>query len=250
MKIIVNNLAIEYQDEGRGPIMLFLHGWQNNLHSFDRLVELLSPTWRIIRLDLPGFGSSELPPPDWNLNNYIDLVNQFVKKINIQPQILVGHSFGGRIILKGIGDKTFSPKKIILIGAAGLAKNKNIRNEIIKPITKLGSLLLFLPPFLFWRNSIRKKIYQFLGSDYLESGPMKQIFLNIISENLEQSAKKISCPALLIWGKDDNQTPISEGQEMSRLIKNSQLEIISQAGHFVHQEKTDQVFNLIQQFLS
>ena len=60
MKIIVKNLAIEYRDEGTGPVALFLHGWKDNLHTFDPLMPFLSDKLRIIRLDLPGFGESEI----------------------------------------------------------------------------------------------------------------------------------------------------------------------------------------------
>ena len=55
MKIIVQNLAINYKDEGDGSVALFLHGWQDNLHTFDSLIPFLFLKKRIIRFDLLGF---------------------------------------------------------------------------------------------------------------------------------------------------------------------------------------------------
>ena len=71
MKLIVYNLATEYTIEGAGGTALFLHGWQDNLHTWDSLASLLAPMYRVVRLDLPGFGKTELPRETWNLYNYI-----------------------------------------------------------------------------------------------------------------------------------------------------------------------------------
>ena len=97
MKIIVQNLATEYLDEGNGKVVLFLHGWQDNLHTFDSLASLLSPTWRIVRLDLPGFGKSEVPKETGELDNYVQFVKDFINKLDIHVYALVGHSFGGQL---------------------------------------------------------------------------------------------------------------------------------------------------------
>ena len=88
-----------------------------------------------------------------------------------------------------------------------------------------------------------------IGSDYLAAGPLKETFLNIISEDLSDSAKKITQPTLLIWGEDDTETPLSDGKKMAGLIPNSKLEVIKNAGHFVYKEKTAEVAESIRKFL-
>ena len=120
MKVIVNNLAIEYEDEGSGPVLLFLHGWQDSLHTFDAISDDLKKNYRIIRLDLPGFGKSDLPKTVWSISDYVSFVNDFIKKINLSVYALVGHSFGGRIILKGSGQRKIESEKNILISSAGI----------------------------------------------------------------------------------------------------------------------------------
>jgi pimeloyl-ACP methyl ester carboxylesterase len=249
MKIIVQNLATEYLDEGTGKIVLFLHGWQDNLHTFDYLVYLLSPTLRIIRLDLPGFGKSEVPKETWDLDHYVGFVKDFIQKLNIQVDTLVGHSFGGRIAIKGEATKNLQAQKIILICSAGIAKNRTFRNSLLKILAKIGGLITCIPPLIFWREELRKRVYSFIGSDYLNTGKLKETFLKIISEDLSASAKKITTPTLLIWGESDTETPLSDGKQLSRLIHNSKLEVISGAGHFVHKEKSQEVAKLVQEFL-
>jgi pimeloyl-ACP methyl ester carboxylesterase len=249
MKIIVQNLATEYLDEGKGKVALFLHGWQDNLHTFDSLASLLSPTLRIIRLDLPGFGNSETPKEIWDLNNYIQFVKDFIQKLDIQVYAIVGHSFGGRITIKGESTKKFQTQKIILICSAGITKNHTFNNLVFKLLTKIGGLITYIPPLIFWREEIRKKIYNFIGSDYLNTGKLKEIFLKIISEDLSASAKKILTPTLLIWGENDTEILLSDGKQLAGLIPNSKLKVISGAGHFVHKEKPQEIAKLAQEFL-
>ncbi len=123
MKAIVEGLATEYTDEGHGQVVLMLHGWGDNLHTFDPLLQFILK-YRVVRLDLPGFGNSEKPQDVWGVQEYANFVRAFCAKLDIVPEAILGHSFGGRIILKGVGTGVLSPQKIILIASAGIAKRR------------------------------------------------------------------------------------------------------------------------------
>ncbi len=248
MKVIVKNLAIEYRDEGAGKVLLFLHGWQDDLQTFDSLMPFLSAKNRVIRLDLPGFGASEMSKETWCLDDYVNFVAAFLKKLNIKVDVIIGHSFGGRVAIKGLATKTLKADKMILIGAAGIAKIANLRNSILKVVAKIAGLISYIPPLFFWRRQLRCKFYEFIGSDYLDAGVLKETFLKIISEDLKVFAEEIKLPTLLIWGSDDRETPLSDGRQFAKLISGSHLEVISAAGHFVHKEKPQEVAKLIQDF--
>ena len=249
MKIIVQNLATEYQDEGTGTVVLFLHGWQDNLHTFDSLIPLFSSDFRLIRLDLPGFGESEMPKETWDLEKYVRFVESFIEKLDVKVYAFVGHSFGGRIIIKGVSMQKLHADKIILINSAGVTKRNTTRNMLLKVLAKIGKIITYIPPLIFWRDTLRKKMYRFIGSDYLNAGTLKKTFLKMISENLSESAQKITIPTLLIWGENDTETPLSDGKQLSQLIHHSTLEVIRGAGHFVHKEKSREVATLVQEFL-
>jgi len=250
MQIIVQNLAVEYLDEGSGNVILLLHGWQDNLTTFDNLVASMTGSFRIVRLDLPGFGKTEIPSSAWNLDNYIQFVCDFVEKLGIKVDVLIGHSFGGRIAMKGIASGKIKAKKLVLIGSAGLAKTRTLRNSIIRSSALIGKLALYIPPLLFWRNALRKRIYKVIGSDYANTGALKDTFVKIISEDLSESAKLIKVPTLLIWGELDIQTTVDDGRKLASLIDGSELKIINEAGHFVHREKTSEVAKYIMEFIT
>lgn len=249
MKVIVENLSIEYQDSGSGNTFLFLHGWQDNLHSFDGITPSFLLENRVVSVDLPGFGGSDTPSNSWNLDDYAHFVSIFIKKIGIFPTVLIGHSFGGRVIIKGVSSKLFNPEKIILIAAAGIKRKNSFLNSFLKIIIKFLKILSFLPPFLFFRDMFRKKVYNFFGSDYISAGKMKETFVKIINEDLSSQAQKITIPTLLIWGGNDKSTPLWQGEVLSNLMQNSNFNVVDGAGHFVHQEKQEEVIKIMKDFL-
>jgi pimeloyl-ACP methyl ester carboxylesterase len=247
VKVIVQDIATNYEDEGQGPVLLLLHGWGNTLNYYDSLCSELKE-FRVVRLDLPGFGSSEIPRSAWNVEMYARFVAQFCEKLHLEPKAMIGHSFGGRIITKGVGQKILHPEKIILIASAGVADRQTLRNALYAGIAKMGKVILApLPTSLYQRA--REKLYAQTGSDYLTTGTMSETFLLTIREDLSVDATAITIPVLLVWGLNDLVTPLQEGKRLNTLIRNSKLCVISNAGHFVHQEKPAEVAQLIKDFL-
>ncbi len=245
MKVIVNNLATEYKDEGQGPIVLILHGWWRNTSDFDGVADILSRNYRVVRVDLPGFGGTETPVGKaWDLADYVDFVKEFIKKVGIKPDTLIGHSFGGRIVLKD----QFGAEKLVLVSAAGV-KVKKWRKTVFMFLAKAGDLLSFVPPFVFVRRRLKNKFYKIIGSDYLDSGHMKDIFQAVVREDLSKYAEAISKSTLIIWGDKDVFTPLEDGYKLHQLIKGSKFEIIQGVGHFSMIDKPEEVAKMINSFI-
>ena len=97
--IDINDLRINYIDEGedngRG-IILLLHGWGSNITLFKNIVDMLSPHMRVVAPDMAGFGESDEPKKPWCVDDYVDFIGTFCKKLGIVPTVVLGHSFGGR----------------------------------------------------------------------------------------------------------------------------------------------------------
>ncbi len=248
MKVIVENIAVEYVETGAGPVILMLHGWKDSLNTYDAVAPLL-PSYRIVRLDMPGFGASDSPKKAWGVGEYVDFVKKFTEKLAISPDVIIGHSFGGRVAIKGVGSGVLQPKKLVLIAAAGLAQRPTLSNHVLAGIAKIGRLATSIPPLTLWQNALRRKLYGALGSDYFNAGSLKETFKKVVSEDLSEFAAKITIPTLLIWGRNDASTPLSQGERIHELIERSQLDIVMNAGHFVHKEKPAEVAALIQSFL-
>lgn len=248
MKLIVDGIATEYRDEGEGPVLLFLHGWQDSLQTFDATASMLTQEHRVVRLDLPGFGGSEIPKGDWHLDDYAGFVEKFREKLRLDVDVLVGHSLGGRIVIKGCSTGIFHPRKIVLIASAGVAKRDTMRNRGFNAAAKIGKTITRVPPLHLLHDRLRRRLYAAATSDYLDAGAMRKTFLNIIAEDLSSAAAKISLPTLLIWGSADTTTTLREGVLLSQLIRGSRLEVIETAGHFVHKDHAEDVARLINTF--
>lgn len=252
MKIIIDTIAVEYSDEGVGKVLLMLHGWKDSLRTFDPLVRELAREYRIVRLDMPGFGGTELPRTDLKLDDYVDFVELFIQKLGLDMAAIVGHSFGGRVILKGLARGVFHPQKAILIAAAGVseksASRRTVRNGVLKLLARAGKLASApLPRSL--RTKLRGMLYRSIGSDYHASGILKDIFINVVSENLSAAAEQVATPTLIMWGSEDASTPLADGEKLARLIRGSKIRVFDGATHFVHHEKVSEIARSIREFV-
>ncbi len=249
--MIVDQIDLQYADIGQGPAVLLLHGWGTSLETFG---SLLAAGWgsdkRCIVLDLPGFGGSEAPVVAWDVAAYAKLVRSFLDKLAIeQPQIVVGHSLGGRIAIKGVAQGQFKPQRLVLIAAAGAARSRTLRKLVFLLMAKFGKMILAIPPLSLLQEKLRDKLYAMAGSnDYLNAGNMRGTFLKISQENLIADARTINVPTLLVWGEQDTITPLQEARALQTAIAGSQLVVIPQAGHFVHKKNPSAVAAAIVDF--
>lgn len=250
MKLIIDNLAADYTSVGKGPVVLVLHGWGDSSQSFQALGQLLAPKYRVILVDLPGFGATDIPQKAWTIEDYAKFVVKFCNKLSIQPEIIIGHSMGGRIAIKLVGEKLLSPQKLILLATAGIKQSDSVRNKTYKAAAKTGKFITNLPGLKKYQKSLRQKLYKSAGTtDYLQAGPMQETFVNVINEDLQATAKNILVPTLLVYGTDDAETPPEYGKVFHDIIKGSELMIIPDTGHFVQLDAIDQVANKIEEFV-
>jgi len=243
--IIINNLKISYYLSSEldfdKDILVFLNGWQSQGLVFKKIVQDKN---NVVLLDIPGCGGSDIPKDIWGLSEYAVFLENFLEKLKILNPILIGHSFGGSIIIKYLS-KEKQAQKAILIGSAGV-RTKSVAIKfwsLASKILKIPFNLLFPKKI---KEKIRKKFYKMIGSDYLESGELKEIYGKIINEDLQEEMQKIKIPITLIWGELDQETPLENGVLMNKLIKNSRLEIIKNAGHYSfldQEEEFKKVFN-------
>jgi len=242
--LIIKNLDVVYSDCGAGPLLLFLHGWGVDAFSFDTLMKYFGNN-RCIALSFPGFGGSERPPVPWGVVEYAEFVRDFLTKLDFTPEIIIAHSFGGRVAVKGIGTGLLRAKKLVLIASAGVAK-KSAQTRMVGSIAKFAKIFTAIPPLSF----LRKRIKRLAGSrDYVSAGAMRETFVKVVNENLEKDAEKITIPTLLLWGANDMETPLIEAHTFRDKIRGSRLEVIPSAGHFVFQEQASAVAQKIKDFL-
>ena len=235
MIININDYNINYIDEGSGDAVLLLHGWGSNIKSFAALISLLKTKYRVLAIDYPGFGESDKLKTSFCVDDYCDIVVEFLKKLNVEKVILVGHSYGGRIILKlnNRKDLPFLIEKNVLIDAAGIIDKKDIVVKIKIVIYKLfKKIFISLPISSEKKDELVMKLRKKLGSsDYgTASKVMQETLVKSVNEDLTYCLDNMK-ESLIIWGDRDIATPMWMAKMMEEKIKNSGL-VILKGGHF------------------
>ena len=248
-----DKLNIDYIDEGQGETVLLLHGWGARASTYRLVIDMLKPHFRVVAPDMPGFGGSDEPSFAYTSEDYAEFVRVFCDALGIKKAILVGHSHGGRTIIKLVtSDKTnIEVPKIILFDSAGLIRKKSFSQKMkiakFKLAKKLfgGKLGQKLFPDLI--EKMRKKNG---SADYAAASPvMRKSMVSVINEDLSDSLAKISSPTLLIWGENDTDTPMYQAKKMEENIPDCGLVTIKGAGHFSFLTDPSLVMRVIYSFL-
>lgn len=251
--IIINQLLINYKEFGQGAPVLILHGWGKGSDSWIEVGELLAKNnYRVIVPDLPGFGASQLPDKPWEFDDYISWIEQFAREMNVDKFCLVGHSLGGSLALKFTALHPEIVEKLVLCDAAIIRKERlDWRQTYAKKMAHWKNDLLRLPLASKIYPFAKKILYKFAGNhDYELAGPvMKETFKNIIKIDTIEYARQIAVPTLIIWGDKDEATPVEDAHAINKAIKDSKLEIIAGAGHKLHRTHSQQLANLIFNFI-
>lgn len=254
IKTIINNLNINYIKRGNGKAVLILPGWGTTINTYMSIINSISTYSTVYCLDMPGFGESEEPNTSWNLDNYVTFVMDFLKNQNIKEVDLIGHSNGGKIIIKLMSNKNldFKVNKIILIGSAGLVHKKTLSQKLTIKTSKICKKILELKPIKAACPNLISKLKNSFGSeDYRNASPvMKQTLVQLIDQDLRELLPNINVPTLLIWGENDTATPISDGEIMKEIIPDAGLIKVENCSHYVFLEKPAYVNKIISTFLN
>ncbi|HZL07747.1 MAG TPA: alpha/beta hydrolase [Candidatus Dormibacteraeota bacterium] len=249
MQIVVDDLLAYYDLSGKGKLILLLHGWGDNARGLSALRQSLAKKYQVLALDLPGFGSSQAPREVWDLDNYAGFIQASLNKLDLnQPYAVIGHSNGGALAVRAVSLGLLKPQKLVLLAASGIRTGGGTKRFILKVIAKTGdAATIWLPER--YRQALRRSLYDAAGSDMLVMPQLQETFKKTVRQDVQADAASIAIPTLLIYAENDRAVPPGDGQKYHQLIKGSRLEMIADAGHFVHHDQPARVETLIKDFL-
>jgi len=240
MQFHYGGLSVHVETLGEGKPLLFLHGWGVSGKVMRPLAASLKVNRTIYLIDLPGFGQTPSPPFPWRIDDYADLVAAFIRHLNVGSVDILAHSFGGRRTLKLCSRPADSPlvKSILITGGAGMKPRRKPTFYIKKYTAKtLKAPLQLLPQPL--RDAALGKLrgtalWKALGSSDYQTlqGVMREVFVKTVSEYLEPCLPQIPQSTLLLWGLNDDSTPLYQAERMRDGMPNAALVTIEGAGHF------------------
>ena len=184
-----------------------LHGYGANKESFVRQIRFFSAFFRVIAVDMSGFGESPPLKYPYSVGDYAEEIKKVIDEIGERKIYVLAHSFGARVAVKlaGSDDRI---EKIIFTGAAGLKPRRSVRYKVKR------ALFLLLKKFVN-----KEKLVKFYSENYRSLSPvMKESFIKIVNEDLKERYAAIKIPALLIFGDKDKETPLYMARKMNRLV--------------------------------
>jgi len=251
-KILIDNIEVNYKIAGEGFPFLILHGWGGSSGSWVEVQKRLSSKgYKVIVIDLPGFGKTPSPLVPWDLNDYSTFVLDFIKKLKLEKIILLGHSFGGRISIKFLLHYQDRVNFLILCDSAGIKRKYNFRQMLTFYSAQIGNFIFSQRFFRRFQDTARNIFYIFIRQgDYTKvNGAMKETFKKIVDEDLLSNLSKINTKTLIVWGGNDKAVPVEDAYLINKSIKNSNLEIIPNVGHTPNLEVPDKLSEIILKFL-
>lgn len=229
--------------------IVILHGWGLRGDVYQKLKGLLEKEgFKVFIPDLPGFGTEPLRSKTMTLDDYVDFVDDFLKAKKIVKPVMIGHSFGGRVALKYAFKYPERVNKLVLTGAP-VIRSGVFKRKISRIVSIVGGQLFgFLPKTK--TDSLRKLLYSLIGErDYYKAGPLKEVFKNIINEDLVFYAKNVKVSVLLVWGESDRVVPVSDMKKIVKIIPHATFSVVKDVGHKLPYEKPEEFFKAIRPFL-
>ena len=234
MNVIIDGLNIEYTEKGEGIPVLLLHGWGSSYDVYGGVISALCDRCRLVAVNFPGCGGSDTMKEPWTLN-----------------PIMIGHSHGGRVILKMAAAGLVSPPKIVLLDSAGLIPKKSLKQKCRAKSFKAIKRVLTLPGLKGHTEGLLDKARKHYGSADYNAAPevLRKTMVSLVNTDLRDIIGNISCPTLLIWGENDTATPLSDAEIIKSLIPDSGLCVIKDTGHYSFCEKPYEAAAILRSFI-
>lgn len=230
--MIYNDLNFEFIRGGKShnKKFVFLHGWGHDITKEKPIAKLLSD-YDCYLIDFPGFGKSPMPDVALTIEDYTNIIADFIKEIKKTDDkiYVVGHSFGGKIALELAAHHDDLVDEIFVVAGAGLKKRRKIHKKIgvwfMQKCLKIAKFVFKLFKKDLSNTAIYQKFYgKLASSDYKKtSGVMRDIIKNAISFSSIPAALKIKIPTVFIYGEKDTITPPYFGKKYQKLVKNSKF---------------------------
>jgi len=259
----MGNYKMHYIDIGKGKPIVLVHGFSDSTYCWhNNINELLDAGFRLIIIDQPGMGKSEIPPEPYifSIENQAKEIIRLTEKLHLNEFSLIGHSMGGGIALYL---SSFYPQKVmntIAIDPACFRLPRRIfltypgMTHIASIFAGRWSVKMALKDVYYNDDKVDEKLVDEYTRPMLKPNYVKMLvslskqYFSDEFDHMVDNYNKMNIPLLIIWGEQDKWIPVEYGQKLHEKIPISQLEILNNCGHNSHQECSVRVNSKIMKF--
>jgi pimeloyl-ACP methyl ester carboxylesterase len=271
---VMDSIEVAYVDEGQGDqTLLLIHGLGSYLPAWKPVIEELKSDYRVIALDLPGYGKSAKGAYPYSMPFFAQVVRLFMEQVGIHKPVVLAHSMGGQIAMRLSLDHPESVEKLVLAAPAGFesfteedreffetymtpeavmsSDRGDIRDNIERNFNQMSPNAEFM---------IRDRVAVRGADDFEQYAKANvQSVMGMLDGPVVDELDQLSVPTLIVFGEQDALIPNTYLHDLTtqqvaqaghELIPNSQLKMIPEAGHFVHFEQPSQFNQYVRTFIA
>ncbi|MFO1427102.1 MAG: alpha/beta hydrolase [Steroidobacteraceae bacterium] len=260
-----DGIRVHYKDQGSGPAVLLIHSSMGDLKDWDGWVEVLSRSYRVVRLDLPAFGlTGPVPSGNYSIDRYLTLVDALMDTLGIERFAIVGTSYGGLLAFRYAATRIDRITALVLANSAGVeyggrkGTSERARNpqRVFTPEVKTNAMVEAslkgvindpgtVTPAMVQRktdygNVIGRDREAFVATQLYERG------------NPQRVLSRVRAPALVLWGGNSRGLSPETAQAFVDAMthaKSTQKIIYEGGGHLLHIERPAQTVQDVKAFL-
>lgn len=261
--IDVAGMRVHLRDEGLGYPVLLLHGMFASLHCWDGWADTLKADYRVIRVDLPGFGlTGPRPGGDYRPVRDTEFIAALVDTLGLERFVIVGNSFGGQVAWHFTLAHPERVTGLVLVNAAGHPRPDTPLIFTLARLPLLGRLLTSFSPRWLIEQNIREVysndslITPALVDRYhdmvLRAGNRQATWARINTDftDLTDRLGEIRVPTLVLWGADDRWIPVEYAERFVQDIPGARAVIYPNVGHVPMEEQPELSSRDMRRFLS
>lgn len=259
MLTVRDGTRLAWDSDGEGPAVLLLHGIGSSRRKWEpQVAPLVSAGYRVVRVDLRGFGDTQTPPGKYAMDDFVSDVVAFVEGIGLGPFHLVGHSLGGMIAQRYLIDR---PSSVLSVALVSTTSHNGRRASAV------ARLMVTLAEHGFDAvlrdKRLRAEAEGIVHAAFPEGTPLSMLRRGMEEPSLSRanawracidfSAKdrlgEVRCPALVVHGTHDVLIPFRAGELVARALPGAKWIVEEGAGHSLPQERAESFTRALVDFL-
>jgi len=249
--VLKDNIVVHYLEAGQGPVLVLVHGLGSSSEVWRDSIRYLARGYRVVAIDLPGYGKSDKPRSDYSIEYHAAALNDFIDALGADKVALVGNSMGGWVSAIIALNHPEKVSHLILVDSAGLRRDTGASAVNLNPATKEEMRTLLLSLFAdkaFVTEKLVNDQWEY-RKDIRHSVKATLESLKTKLPLLDDRLKNIKVPTLIIWGGEDTLTPLAYAERFAKGVPGSKLVVIDHAGHLPQIEKPEAFYRAVKGFV-
>ena len=258
----VDGVPMRFVDVGEGPAVVLVHGYSSSLDIWNQVVPRLAERYRVIAVDLKGFGWSGRPEGDYSPAVHAKMVWQLLDQREVRDAAIVGHSWGASVALAMALQAPERVRRIALYSAY-VYEDQVPSFFLWARKSGVGELLFSL----YYRERIEDRVplayhdqswvtqerVEHAEREMKRTGAVAAALASARGQRYTEMQRRygsIDKPVLLLWGREDRVTPIAFGERLALDLPNATLEIVESCGHIPMVEAESRTTAVLAAFLA